>query len=172
MKSDEARDEERERRVGMNKINMVLAGICSLVGVVILIMIPFQVSAVSSNDQTLGAEFFPKFIGALLIFASIGLFLESFFAWRMGHEHEAKPDAQWSKEKRVLVIFLLLVVYITALPHIGFIVGSLIFGIAMMYLLKVRTWWYYVVFIVSVFVVYYVFHQLLYVHLPSFRLFR
>jgi len=42
----------------MNKINMILAGVCSILGILILLLIPFQVSAVSSNEKTLGADFF------------------------------------------------------------------------------------------------------------------
>jgi uncharacterized membrane protein len=151
---------------------MILAGVCSILGILILLLIPFQVSAVSSNEKTLGADFFPRFIGILLIVASIGLFVETYIAHRMGHEAEGKIDSEWKKERKVLMIFLMLVVYIVALQYIGFIVGSILFGVAMMYVLGVRTWWFYLIFIGSVFLVYYVFHFLLYVHLPSFSLFR
>lgn len=156
----------------MNKTNMVLAIISCVVGILILILIPFQVSAVSSNDRTLGADFFPKLIGVLMIVASVGLFAESFYAYKLGIGSEAETGIQWKREKKVLTIFLLLVVYVLALQFVGFLVGSILFGTAMMIILGVRTWWYFVIFIVSVFIVYYVFHYLLYVHLPAFKLFK
>ena len=129
---------------------------------------PFQVSAVSSNEKTL-EPIFPRFIGILLIVASIGLFVETYIAHRMGHEAEGKSIRNGKGTQSL--IFLMLVVYIVA-QYIGFIVGSILFGVAMMYVLGVRTWWFLSHFywqcVSSLLCVPF----LLYVHLPSFSLFQ
>lgn len=155
----------------MDRVNIIIGGVCFLLGVVLLLLIPSQVSSFSSNPNTLGADFFPKFVGGLMIFASCGLLLETILARRLKKQTHQKIDSEWNKEKRVIVIFLLLFIYAALLNILGFIVGSILCGVAMMWLLKVRTWWFYGIYILSVFVTYILFSKILYVHLPVFSLF-
>lgn len=61
----------------------------------------------------------------------------------------------------------MMIVYILLMPPLGFILSTVLFGLCLLFLLGSRRLPHYLVYIVCVGVVYFVFKNLLYVHLPA-----
>lgn len=151
----------------MNKTNRLLAIVFFFVGVALYLLTPSQVSQISTAPATLGADFFPKFISFLLICSSIGLFLQSQMAIRQNYETEEKPDVDWRRETKVVLVMAMMIAYILLMTPLGFILSTVLFGVALLFLLGSRSPWHYLVYVVCVGVIYLVFKHLLYVHLPA-----
>ena len=151
----------------MNKINRVIAIVCFFLSIALYLAIPSQVNQASSTAVTLAADFFPGFIAILLFVSSIGLFVQSEIAIRQNYEAEEGMTYDWGREVKVVVVFVMMILYVLAMRWTGFLIASFVFGVALLWTLKVRTWWYYVVYAACVLVVYYVFTKLLYVYLPT-----
>lgn len=153
----------------MNRINQVVAVICLLIAVTLYLLTPSQVSSVSSSSGiTLGADFFPRFVSILMGLSAVGLFVQSQIAINHHYETEERPVSDPRREFRVAVAIFLLVLYAVYMPDLGFTISSLLFGAAFLAFLKVKVWWYYLIYAASVFVIFYVFTDLLYVFLPRY----
>ncbi|MCC8189527.1 MAG: tripartite tricarboxylate transporter TctB family protein [Planctomycetes bacterium] len=150
----------------MNKINRIIAAVFFLVGLGLYLVTPSQVSQISTASAKMGADFFPRFVAMLMMFGSVGLFVQTQLALRQGHEIEAAPEHAWPREIKVGIVLAMLIVYVLAMPGLGFIVSSTLFGCLLLFLLGSSRWWYYPVYLAGVGVMYYVFKCLLYVHLP------
>jgi putative tricarboxylic transport membrane protein len=152
----------------MNKTNRIVAVLCFLAGLALYVIVPYQVSAVSTSPVTLSASFFPRFIAILMMAASAALFIQTQVAIIRGYEVDDAPtaDPQWRREAKVVFVFAMIVVYILLLNRLGFILSSLLFGFSLLFVLKAGKWWYYLVYAFCVGVIFYAFKYLLYVHLP------
>ena len=151
----------------MNNINRVIAVFFFVVGLALYLITPSQVSQISTASGKMGADFFPKFVSMLMMFAAVGLFVQTQVAIMQGHEIEARPEYDWSREIKVVIVLIMMVIYVVVMPHLGFILSSILFGCLLILLLGKSRWWYYAVYVASVGVIYYVFKYLLYVHLPA-----
>lgn len=150
----------------MNKINRVIAVVFFCVGLALYLITPSQVSQISTASAKLGADFFPRFVTMLMMFGSVGLFVQTQIAMRHNYEIEEIPEHVWSREWKVAVVLGMMIVYVIVMPLLGFIVSSVLFGCLLLRLLRSSKWWHYAVYVVSVGIIYYIFKYLLYVHLP------
>lgn len=148
----------------MNKVNRVVGIIFLFLGTVLYIITPFQTKALSTSKM--GPSFFPRVVAIIMIVCSIGLIIQTTIAMKYNHETEEKPEVNWQKEKKVAFVFAMLIVYALCIEPVGFLISSIVFGVALLYVLNTRKWWYYAIYIALVGVVYYVFSKLLYIHLP------
>jgi len=147
--------------------NQILAGICFAIGLMIRILIKYQVTAISSSANTLSPSFFPEFVAYLIMVCSVGLFVRSAIAIRQGHSMEQFEKRDRRKEAKVLVTFLMLIVYTALCGIVGFFLASEVFVVAFLFLMSVKKWWHYAISMTCVFVIYYCFRYLLYIHLPQ-----
>lgn len=69
-------------------------------------------------------------------------------------------------EIRALIILILLVLYALLIPPLGFIVTSILFGLAMLGFFRVKKWWYYLIVALSALVIGLLFQVVLNVRLP------
>lgn len=69
-------------------------------------------------------------------------------------------------EIRAVIILALLVLYAFLIPVLGFIVTSVLFGLAMLFFFRVKTWWYYLIIAVSAVAIGLLFQVVLNVRLP------
>lgn len=149
----------------MKKNNIVLSVFFFFVGVLVYVIIPSQIpnlGVVKSGSFTPAS--FPRLLAILMIVFSLGLLLQSVLEKKQ-EENTEKID--WKDEKKVLVIFLMILAYVFLLEIIGFILASIIFGTAFLFFQKVRKWHYYIILYLMVIFVYFSFSKLLFVYLPS-----
>ncbi|MCG8482838.1 MAG: tripartite tricarboxylate transporter TctB family protein [Clostridia bacterium] len=135
-----------------------------LLAITIWVLIPYEIKAFDVSQM--GPRFFPQFLSIALMVLSGILILKSFN--KSGYE-EAKEDETdpWDiSELRVGKIFLLLIIYIGIIEMVGFLISTVVIMSIAMYILKVRKWYHYVIFYVIVFIIYYVFKEIMYVQLP------
>lgn len=155
----------------MKKIvrDMILNIVFIVFGIGIAVMIPSQVPQTATN-LAMGPGFFPTFAAALMILVN-GLSLV------MNYMHYAKDKAKGVKEElvqktasndqiRVLIVLAIIAVYIFFMPIIGYIISTLLVVNILLFILKVRKWYHYVLVSAFTLVIYYVFHNILYVMLP------
>lgn len=147
--------------------NQVLAIVCFGIGLMIRILTVFQVTAVSSSANTLSPAFFPEFVSYLLMICSVGLFVQSTIALRQGYSQEHYESRDKKKEGKVLVTFLMLIAYTALSNYIGFFLASEVFVAAFLLLMGDKRWWHYAVAAACVFIIYYCFRYLLFIHLPQ-----
>lgn len=155
----------------MKKIvrDMILNIVFIVFGIGIAVMIPSQVPQTATN-LTMGPGFFPTFAAALMILVN-GLSLV------LNYTRYAKDKAKGIKEEvvqktasndqiRVLIVLAIIAVYIFFMPIIGYIISTLLVVNILLVILKVRKWYHYVLVSAFTLVIYYVFHNILYVMLP------
>ena len=152
----------------MNKANRIFAAVCCLLAAALYLAVPSQVSAVSTTSSTLGADFFPKLVAFLLFLSGAGLLIQSHCAIRGDYEMEESPVMDWRSEAKAAVSFIMIILYVTAMPMLGFVISSTAFGAAALLFLGKARWWHYAVHAVCVLAVNHVFSELLYIWLPTF----
>ena len=137
-----------------------------LLGIALIIATPYCVTAVSSSFNGMEPASYPKFVGWFTILIGVCQFVDSTLCIRQGREPEEKEVRDMKKEKKVLLIFILLVFYTWLCGIIGFCLASMVFVCAFLGILGVKKWWYYVIGVVFCFVIFYAFRYMLYIHLP------
>lgn len=155
----------------MKKIvrDMILNVVFIVFGVAIALLIPSQVPETATN-LAMGPNFFPMFAAGLMILVN-GLSLA------LNYMHYTKDKAKGVKEelvektntndqKRVLLVLAIIAVYIFFMPIVGYVISTLVVVNALLFILKVRKWYHYVLVSAFALVIYFVFTQVLYVMLP------
>ena len=135
-----------------------------LLAITLWILIPYEVKAFDVSKM--GPRFFPQFLSIALMVLSGTLTLKSFNRSSYEEGEEDETDKSDISELRVGKIFLLLIIYIGIIEKIGFLMSTAAIMSVAMYVLKVRKWYYYMVFYVIIFIIYYVFKEIMYVQLP------
>lgn len=86
-----------------------------------------------------GPAFFPLTIGACLLVLSLVLLVQGIAALRAGEGGEAKVG--WTPSRRALAVLGCFAVYLLLLPVAGFLLSSVPFFAALMYLYGARRAW-------------------------------
>ncbi|MFZ5945341.1 MAG: tripartite tricarboxylate transporter TctB family protein [Bacillota bacterium] len=117
------------------------------------------------NVLLLGPSFFPRLLAWALFFMSIVLLVKALMGKSM--ESKEKFDIKDPGIQRAGIALLATIVYIFTLDFLGFIIGSTIYLVFLMYLLKLRS--YGRMFLISLsvtFIVFAVFRVFLHITLP------
>jgi len=159
----------------MKRTNRVVAVVFALLSIgVLYVTTTFRATLII--DAYLGAGFFPRAIAVLmLVFAVVLWFMEP----RVRPETLTANDSESDGEKyslltdmrAPLITTILLIVYASALPYLGFPFATSLSFIALLALLQSRVWWHYLFAIAFSVVLFYVFYDLFRVRLPRGVLF-
>ena len=110
----------------MNKFELrrsVEGGIVVILGVVILLLIPSQITSVVLGETQMSPSFIPTVVAVGLILAGLGLLAKAYFT-----KSEHPPlDLTVTGLLRMLTAVLLLVAYTWLFPRVGFVVTSGVF---------------------------------------------
>ena len=155
----------------MKKIvrDMILNAVFIIFGVAIALLIPSQVPQTAA-DVKMGPGFFPTFAAILMVLVN-GLSLV------LNYMHYAKDKAKGVKEElvqktatndqlRVMMVLAIIAVYIFFMPIVGYVISTLVVVNGLLFILKVRKWYHYILVSGFALVIYYVFNNILYVMLP------
>ncbi|MGE4283488.1 MAG: tripartite tricarboxylate transporter TctB family protein [Clostridia bacterium] len=148
----------------MDKANRVIGIIFLVFGILLYIVTPFQTAAISTSKM--GPDFFPKVVAIIMVICSVGLIIQATIAMKSKYNAEEEAEVDWQKEKKVALVFAMLIVYVLCIELAGFFISSILFGVALLYVLKSIKWYYYATYITLVAIINYVFSELLYINLP------
>lgn len=148
--------------------NEILSGaIFSVVGILLWLLLPGQIQTLEKTAVT--AQTFPKIaIGGLILF-SLGLLVVGLFFRPKKEVHLTKACFQtesFRKELRSLLFAFFLIAYCLLIPHLGYVMTTLLLVLAVMLFYRARKWYAYVIPLGMVGVVYFVFKLLLKISLP------
>lgn len=150
----------------MNTANVLLAIFFILFGIFILVLTPFQVTAVSSSFNGMVPQSFPRFVGWFTVVTGVCQLVDSLIRIVQKRDDEEMEKRDAKREGKVILIFALLVAYTALCDIIGFCFASIIFVCAFLALMGVKKWLHYVIAIVLCVVIFYCFRYMLYIHLP------
>lgn len=132
-------------------------------GVVFLIIMPQQIHLTGSD--TINAQTFPRLLLQLILFFSVIIFIKEIVKMAMHKKCDMK-ELHLLVEVRTLIILALLVGYLLLLKPIGFILSSVLFGIALICYFRVRKWYYYLIVATAAVLIGVLFQMVLHVRLP------
>ena len=153
----------RNRKMVFESIALMLLGIATIIGSLMLD---------NFGEKVLAPGLFPSFLGGILVFLAVLMLVrtlrktsDSGDVDRAGEVHDTADT------KKILIRSGLLVaatvIYLLLLAYIGFIIATLVYVCAVMYLLGERRWWMLVLTPVAVtLLIYIVFEIGLKVYLP------
>ncbi|MBA7515961.1 hypothetical protein ES705_08006 [subsurface metagenome] len=149
-------------------INRIFGIFFFLFGAFVWFAIPYQIK--EPGITKIGPRFFPRTISIMLMFASTALVLETFLKSKKNINNnrikKEKFELDIKEEVRVILLFFSMIAYVFLFPILGFILSSILIMGADLFLLKARKCYSYLILIVLVFLIYYIFKNLLYVQLP------
>ena len=154
----------------MSKINIGLSIFFLLFGIAILVITPLEVTAVSSAFNGMVPSTFPKFVGWFAIVMSVCEFIDTLLHIKNKTDEEEFEERDKKREGKVLLIFLLMILYTCLCGILGFFFASVVFVVAFLALMGVKQWWNYAIAIVACFIIFYAFRYMLYIHLPRIKL--
>jgi len=152
------------------QINRISGIFFFILGLLIWYFIPYQIEAPELTKM--GPRFFPRVISIILMVTSMALFLESFVKNKKElkiKNNEAKKEIfniNVKEEANIVLLFILMFTYAYLLPVLGFIFSSIIEMGIVLFFLKGRKWYLYLILIALVLVIYHTFEKLLYIQLP------
>ncbi len=153
----------------MNKINVGIGAFFVLFGIFILIVTPIFVTAVSSTTNGMVPTSFPNFVGWLSIVLGALEVVDALIGIKNKRDDEEFEERDKIRELKVLLIFVLMILYTYLCTVIGFFFASVLFSVAFLVLMGDKVWWHYAVAIVMCFIIFYCFRYLLYIHLPRVK---
>lgn len=152
----------------MNRKNQLISVFFVLFGVFILVMLPKGIPFSGSvSAKQMSPKSYPTFIAWFMIVCGVIQFILSTVSIVLGTEIEEWEKREVKREAKVLLIFVLILLYIWGSGVIGFFLASAIFVCAFLAILQVKKWWYYLTAVALSFAAFYCFRYLLYVRLPT-----
>lgn len=127
---------------------------------------------VQNRITGLGPAFFPKFVAVSLVVLGGLLLLRTFVGELSGGGVDESPsegdDASQVGQRAWagVLVFVITVAYIYAIGPLGYVLASIISMAAIMWILSVRKWYFYLILVVYVLVTQYFFESLMYIQLP------
>ncbi|RSL33606.1 hypothetical protein D7Z54_09855 [Salibacterium salarium] len=132
-------------------------------------LIPYGIEG-AVGMREIGPDFFPRFITLAVFILSIFLLIKSILQIedKQDDEKEKKKETTESNSKpwAGLSVFLIMFGYIYLADMIGYLYSSIISMAMIMWVLSVRKWYLYIVIIAIIFLIQYVFQNVLYIRLP------
>ena len=151
------------RRVGiMKKLNIYVALVSILISLLMLIIIPLQVSIAGSSAVGMTARTFPRFCAIGMLVCSVGLLVTTLIE----NSKEQAPEIVKEEEKQVFMLLGLIIVYAIAMNYIGFFLATVAAGNIFLLMHKDKVWYHHVIYFVVILFSYLLFTRFLYIHLP------
>ena len=146
----------------------IIAGsIFSIVSFVLWILIPNQIQTMETSS--VNAQTFPKIaVGGMFLF-SVALLLQGIFSipkMQVIISKETIKSEEFKKEMKSVIYAIILLTYTILITFCGFIVSTIMLVVATLLFYKSKKWYYYAISCSVVFIVYYVFANVLRVSLP------
>ena len=150
-------------KVNMKKLNIYVALGSILISVLMLIIIPLQVSVAGSSAVGMTARTFPRFCAIGMLVCAVGLLVTTLIE----DSKEKAPEIVKEEEKKVFMLLGLIIIYAIAMNFIGFFFATVIAGNVFLLMHKDRVWYHHVIYFVIILLSYLLFTRFLYIHLPK-----
>lgn len=147
----------------MKKVDRWVAGVSILFALLVLLIIPREISSVGSSVIGMSARTYPTFAAVAMAACGVGLLINSF----VSKDDQEAPKLVLSEELKVLLILGVILAYALLCEHLGFFLSTVLAGSVLMLIYKDRTWWHYVIYFLFILGCYMLFTRLLYIHLPK-----
>lgn len=152
--------EGRQIRFYPSLVGPVLFLLASIAGYALM---PSQVKIQEGTATT--ARTFPSLMLTLILVCSVVLILQEVTKIVRKQPLEVVM-LDVMTEIRAIIILALLILYALLIPVLGFIVTSILFGLAMLGFFRVKKWWYYLIIALSALMIGLLFPVVLNVRLP------
>ncbi|GIP36118.1 tripartite tricarboxylate transporter TctB family protein [Paenibacillus sp. J2TS4] len=141
-----------------------------LFGLMLWLYIPYDIK-VEDSLSSIGPEFFPKFIAVAVMALSAVLVLKTFTRKKPQQDKEqprrSEDESSGSTRKWAApVVFLLMLIYVFTVEWLGYFITTVVVMSLILWVLSSRKWVHYAVLIVFIFIIQYVFENVMYVQLP------
>lgn len=141
--------------------NLVSGIVFAIFSSVVWFLIPLQIETRESASTVVNAQFVPKLVIVVTFILSIILMGQSLL-----FKKDKYVELNLGMEMKLVLFFLMLVVYAVLMPIIGFLLSSLMFCSGSLLYLKSKNWKYYLASFATVMILYLVFTIILRVPLP------
>lgn len=133
------------------KKNLSSGIIGTLFGAVMLIAIPYCIKAkISMVSSGIGPDYLPRLVAVLMICCGIGLIIQSLVL-----KKDEEVVIEFGREGHALLFAAAMIVYVILLPLIGFVLSSILFAFASLFLMECRKPMYYLstaILVVAIFI--------------------
>lgn len=138
-----------------------------ILGIVIWqVLIPTQIQT-SQNQSDYGPKFFPNLLAIVVILISLLSFIFTFFNKdKTSDQNEESKPANGGKVLNGFIVFGITVAYVFLVDIIQFVPASIISMLLIMLVLSVRKWYFYLIMVTMIFLINYVFENIMYIQLP------
>lgn len=126
------------------------------------VLIPWQVQ-INQNSSTYGPAFFPNLLAIAVLLISAFSFIGTFFNKDKKQKENAEDEGDIWKG---VIVFAITTVYVFTVEIIHFIPASIIAMTLIMWVLSVRKWYYYLLLVILIFLISYIFQNVMYIQLP------
>jgi len=138
----------------MKKVDRWVAVVSILFALLALFIIPREIRSVGSSVIGMSARSYPTFAAVAV---------NSFVV----KDNREAPKLVLSEELKVLLILGVILGYALLCEYLGFFLSTVLVGAALMMIYKDRIWWHYAIYFVFILGCYFLFTNLLYIHLPK-----
>lgn len=130
------------------------------------VLIPTQIHT-SQNQSDYGPQFFPNLLAIVVILISLLSFILTFFNKdKTTDQNEESKPANDGKMLNGFIVFGITVAYVLLVDIIHFVPASIISMLVIMWVLSVRKWYFYLIMVAIIFLINYVFENIMYIQLP------
>lgn len=142
------------------KTNLVTGIFSTIMGIVLFIIIPFQIRVEKNILYNVSSRTLPYVISCIFIVCGILLIIQSIIL-----KKEKIKSIDLRREFRIMIYFISLILYILTFEK-NFIISTVSLGIFTLFMTKSKKPLFYIITIIVVFILYYIFTKLLHVRLP------
>ena len=147
----------------MKKVDRWVAVVSILLALFALFIIPREIRSVGSSVIGMSARSYPTFAAVAMAVCGVGLLVNSFVV----KDNREAPKLVLSEELKVLLILGVILGYALLCEYLGFFLSTVLVGAALMMIYKDRIWWHYAIYFVFILGCYFLFTNLLCIHLPK-----
>ena len=147
------------------KTNLATGVIMGIISVVLLLLIPSQIREPAFDSGAPSPRLIPTLCIVIMLISSIALIIQSLV---LKKEHIVEFD--WQKEKPTIILIIGMCIYVVLILCIGYVLGSIITFIAVLFYCGERKPGTYIVAIVAAVLICLMFRNIFHISLPSLGL--
>lgn len=147
------------------KTNLATGVIMGIISVVLLLLIPSQIREPAFDSGAPSPRLIPTLCIVIMLISSIALIIQSLV---LKKEHIVEFD--WQKEKPAIILIIGMCIYVVLILCIGYVLGSIITFIAVLFYCGERKPGTYIVAIVAAVLICLMFRNIFHISLPSLGL--
>ena len=147
------------------KTNLATGVIMGIISVVLLLLIPSQIREPAFDSGAPSPRLIPTLCIVIMLISSIALIVQSLV---LKKEHIVEFD--WQKEKPAIILIIGMCIYVVLILCIGYVLGSIITFIAVLFYCGERKPGTYIVAIVAAVLICLMFRNIFHISLPSLGL--